>query len=174
MTALALVVDPLRRTFDALEAAGCAPKGDLWKFRAKCPAHRGENANALSVAEGVDGRVVLHCFRGCEPVDVIGALGLGWGDLFPIGHRHGPKLAPTRTKRSRTEAAAMLDSLAVAGFMWSGLVQTVCPYCGAPGTRLAINRKGAVDVDCPDGCTREQMIRALECRVAIAEAGLKL
>ena len=47
-----------------------------------CPAHDDRNPS-LSVAEGDDGRVLLHCFAGCEVEEIVAALGLTMSDLFP-------------------------------------------------------------------------------------------
>ena len=38
---------------------------------------------SLAIRECSDGRVLLHCFAGCEPGAVIEAVGLKFGDLFP-------------------------------------------------------------------------------------------
>lgn len=51
-------------------------------FVAKCPAHEDKHPS-LSIGEGPDGRVLLHCFGGCAAPDVVAALGLRWQDLFP-------------------------------------------------------------------------------------------
>ena len=45
------------------------------------PAHE-DRSPSLSIAEGRDGRVLLHCFSGCRPEAILQALGLGWSDLF--------------------------------------------------------------------------------------------
>ncbi|MBL0029151.1 MAG: hypothetical protein IPO95_08790 [Rhodanobacteraceae bacterium] len=37
----------------------------------------------MSVAIGDDGRLLVHCFAGCSIGDVLGAMGLSVGDLFP-------------------------------------------------------------------------------------------
>src|SRR4051812_41896890 len=80
--------DPLGVVWATLEAQDRRPHGDLWDFRSCCPGHDGDNADALHVIEGADGRVVLHCFHGCEPEAVVKALDLAWSDLFADGHRH--------------------------------------------------------------------------------------
>ena len=56
-------------------------KGSGKGWTARCPAHDDRN-NSLSVAEGADS-LLLHCFAGCEVDDVVQALGLTMGDLFP-------------------------------------------------------------------------------------------
>lgn len=50
-------------------------------FIAICPAHS-DRTPSLSVKEGDDGRVLLHCFSGCEMVSVVAAMGLRPTDLF--------------------------------------------------------------------------------------------
>ena len=51
-------------------------------YTARCPAHEDRTAS-LSLSEADDGRVLLHCFAGCGAGDVVAALGLSLGDLFP-------------------------------------------------------------------------------------------
>jgi len=50
-------------------------------WTARCPAHE-DKGPSLSIAEGDDGRVLLHCFAGCSAADVVGAIGLKLADLF--------------------------------------------------------------------------------------------
>ena len=75
-------------------------------WMARCPAHSDRNAS-LSVAEGDDGRVLLHDFGGCEVADVLSSVGLGIGDLFPrrlghsIGHGGDPVLRAAAEERAR-------------------------------------------------------------------------
>lgn len=64
---------------------GLKAKGAGWI--ARCPAHVDHNPS-LSVDLGDDGRVLLHCFAGCETRDVLAALRLEPSNLFPTnGHR---------------------------------------------------------------------------------------
>jgi hypothetical protein len=49
-----------------------------------CPAHDDRKEASLSV-KAEDGKVLLHCFAGCRPEDVIAARGLEWSDLFAEG-----------------------------------------------------------------------------------------
>ena len=54
-----------------------------------CPAH-GDKTPSLSIRLADDGRWLLHCFAGCDPLEVLGAVGLTMGDLFPEPlHQHG-------------------------------------------------------------------------------------
>ncbi len=52
------------------------------RWLARCPAHD-DRRPSLSVAELEDGRVLVHCFAGCAIEEVLDALGLTFGDLFP-------------------------------------------------------------------------------------------
>lgn len=52
-------------------------------YRAACPAHGRGVKGSLAVRELEDGRLLLHCFAGCEVADIVAALGLGFEDLFP-------------------------------------------------------------------------------------------
>lgn len=51
-----------------------------------CPAHNDKNPS-LSIKEGDDGRVLLHCHAGCPIDNVVGAVGLNLADLFPDGRK---------------------------------------------------------------------------------------
>lgn len=52
------------------------------RWIARCPAHQ-DRSPSLTVRALPDGRVLCHCFAGCEVDDVLGAVGLTFGDLFP-------------------------------------------------------------------------------------------
>ena len=162
--------DPLDVAWAALEAGGCHPRGDRWRFSAHCPAHSDRHPS-LRVFEGADGRAVLHCYTGCRPEAVAEALKLRRSDLFPAGHRKGPRPPRRHHPESRTDAGVVLDALALAGYRFNGLVALkACPYCDAPGAWLRFTDTGGLEADCPDGCDWREVLRALECRVALAEA----
>jgi hypothetical protein len=48
---------------------------------ARCPAHQ-DRSPSLSIREGDDGRVLLHCFGGCPPETILGTIDLTIRDLF--------------------------------------------------------------------------------------------
>lgn len=52
------------------------------RWIARCPAHKDRTAS-LSIRELGDGRVLCHCFAGCEVDAVLGAIGLDLVDLYP-------------------------------------------------------------------------------------------
>jgi len=74
-------------------------KGKNGSWTACCPAHE-DKSPSLAVRQVEDGRVLLHCFAGCTPDDVLGALGLDWHDLFAPDERrdypghHKPAIKP--------------------------------------------------------------------------------
>lgn len=77
--------------------------GQLKKVRARgpnqwmacCPAHQDRSASLSVKAEG-DGRILLHCFAGCQPDEVLSAIGLTFADVMPerIGHWKPAKRPP--------------------------------------------------------------------------------
>lgn len=57
---------------------------------AKCPAHD-DRSPSLSVRVESDGTVLLHCFGGCTPLEVLESVGLTLADLFPDRVEHEPR-----------------------------------------------------------------------------------
>lgn len=69
---------PLDHLLSRLEGVQHSGRG----YRACCPACGGRSRK-LSVTEVDEGRLLVHCFGGCETGDVLGAMGLTIADLFP-------------------------------------------------------------------------------------------
>jgi len=59
---------------------GVKRAGKGWS--AQCPAHEDRRAS-LSVAEGADGRLLVHCHAGCDLERILEALRVDVKDLFP-------------------------------------------------------------------------------------------
>lgn len=74
---------------------GVRESGRGWT--ARCPAHQ-DRSPSLSVAQGDDGRILLHCFAGCQVEAITAAIGLTVHDLFA----EGP--APTTIRREQESA----------------------------------------------------------------------
>ncbi|MDE1893168.1 MAG: hypothetical protein KGM46_06675 [Pseudomonadota bacterium] len=70
---------------------------------ANCPAHE-DRSPSLSITEGDDGRLLLHCFAGCQVHDILAAVGLTVSDLFVRKDLRG--LSPA--ERSQLRQAALL------------------------------------------------------------------
>jgi hypothetical protein len=77
--------------------------------------------------------------------------------------------------KSLSAGAAFLDAMTVAGYRWrSHLLGVECPYCSDPNCYLTVHDQGGLDVNCPTGCTEQEVRAAVETRAAIAEKGLEL
>jgi hypothetical protein len=70
------------------------------KWQARCPAHT-DRLPSLSIREGQDGRVLLHCFAGCTHTAILGKLGLARSDLFA-----GPPPSPAQRAALQAEREA--------------------------------------------------------------------
>jgi hypothetical protein len=67
-------------TFEAIiERFRACRSGDGWLGH--CPAHE-DRSPSLSIAEGRDGRVLMHCFAGCTVEEVCAVAGFELRDLF--------------------------------------------------------------------------------------------
>lgn len=82
---------------------------------ARCPAHQDRTAS-LSIAEGDDGRALVHDFAGCSATDVLGAIGLDVADLFPNRERRDLSPIERRQRRDYAQAAQVRAALNVLGF----------------------------------------------------------
>jgi hypothetical protein len=67
------------------------------KWQARCPAHK-DRSPSLSIREGNQGRVLLHCFAGCTHKEILAKLGIEERDLFA-----GP--LPSPAQRASLQAA---------------------------------------------------------------------
>ena len=87
-----------------------------------CPAHR-DRKPSLSINIGNDGRVLLHCFAGCDTESILAAVGMTFTDLYPErpkAHRY----KPTRMKISPRDALRILDREAfVVGIIANDLLE---------------------------------------------------
>lgn len=60
------------------------------RWIARCPAHD-DRSPSLAVRETDDGRILIHCFGGCDVSAVVTAVGLTLSDLFPPRENAGTK-----------------------------------------------------------------------------------
>lgn len=52
------------------------------RYTARCPAHD-DKGPSLAIRELDDGRILVHCFAGCDVHSVLSAVSLGMDALFP-------------------------------------------------------------------------------------------
>ena len=57
------------------------------KWMACCCAHDDKNPS-LSIKEGSDGHILIHCFAGCSPEEVLASVGMQMSDLMPERSAH--------------------------------------------------------------------------------------
>jgi CHC2 zinc finger len=74
------------------------------RYKALCPAHA-DRSPSLSICEGDDGRVLLHCFSGCSVVAIVSSVNLTMAELFCVdtGSKR-PPLVPGVSRRELTAA----------------------------------------------------------------------
>jgi hypothetical protein len=76
------------------------------KWLAQCPAHK-DRRPSLSIGEGREAKVLVHCFAGCTHKEILAKVGLRERDLFA-----GPPPTPAQlaslqeARRAREEAAS--------------------------------------------------------------------
>ena len=94
------------------------------RWNARCPAHD-DKSPSLTVRELDDGRILIHCFTGCSPADVLAAVGLEFADLFPpdsraIGHANPERRPFPAADVLRALNRETLIVAAAAGFLLEG------------------------------------------------------
>src|ERR687897_1858869 len=67
-----------------------------------CPAHNDRSNPSLSL-KAENGKLLLHCFAGCQPEDILSKIGLGMKDLFSEG-RGGFSIPPTTPARLHAQS----------------------------------------------------------------------
>ncbi len=100
---------PLDSILEHLE--GVRRSGSGWT--ARCPAHDDRHAS-LSVAEGEDGRVLLNCHAGCRAEQVVAAVEMTMGDLFPASDERAGAARPP-VPRATVQPPRPVPTVAAAG-----------------------------------------------------------
>lgn len=77
------------------------------KWIARCPAHEDRDPS-LSITEAPDGRVLVKCFAGCGALDILTAVGLEWGALFPPDQ---DRFKPFHSRRKDAEHERMVIAI---------------------------------------------------------------
>ena len=78
------------------------------RWRARCPAHDGNNRDVLSIGECGDGTTLIKCFHGCTAAEVVAAVGLDLRDLFPRVDWQSTGKHHVRPRRPRVDWPAMI------------------------------------------------------------------
>jgi isoaspartyl peptidase/L-asparaginase-like protein (Ntn-hydrolase superfamily) len=83
---------------------GARKAGNGWS--ARCPAHEDGRAS-LSIAQGDDGKLLLHCHAGCKFDSICTSLGLRASDMMSNG-KSSPKQNPTTAKNARKKKTSRI------------------------------------------------------------------
>lgn len=84
-------VDNVLQRLEAVKSTGPG------RWLARCPAHA-DKRPSLSLRECADGRLLMHCFAGCDVGALVGAIGLELHDLFPPDPVYGGGAGPVRKR----------------------------------------------------------------------------
>jgi len=107
-------------------------KGRNGSWTACCPAHA-DKGPSLAIRENDDGRVLVHCFAGCETLSVLQALGMSMTDLFPSDSKR--REYPVEGKQSMKPAFYATDLMRIISF--EALVVSICAYDMGQGKKLS-------------------------------------
>jgi len=66
-------------------------KGRNGAYTACCPAHT-DKSPSLAIRELDDGRILMKCFANCSVQEIMGAIGMDIGDLFPNVNKDLPQV----------------------------------------------------------------------------------
>jgi hypothetical protein len=107
-------------------------KGRNGSWTARCPAHA-DKGPSLALRENEDGRILLHCFAGCETANVLAAIGMDMTDLFPPDSKR--RDYPVEGKPSMKPAFFASDLMRIISF--EALVVAICAYDMSQGKKLS-------------------------------------
>jgi hypothetical protein len=135
---------------DLLEGVKAQPGS----WSARCPAHE-DRHNSLSVREAEDGKVLVHCFAGCSPENVVASVGLEMRDLFPAGaenlpHRRAtvqqsPGCALEEYAAAKRLPIEFLETVGVGEISFAGKPAVRIAYCDEEGVEVAVRFRIALD-----------------------------
>jgi hypothetical protein len=137
-------------------------------WTARCPNHDDRQAS-LSVKEGDDGRVLLHCFASCANADIVMSAGLSFPDLFPPRSRErlkarvwkgtitmNPQGRPALASFGDDQVAALLGEVARLAYVRGTLdkritaaLRLVSEACGVDHIGLALAVDAALAMEQP-------------------------
>ena len=80
-------------------------KGRNGAYTACCPAH-GDKSPSLAIRELDDGRILMKCFANCSVQEIMGAIGMEIGDLFPNVNKD---LHPVKRKYYATDLLRVIE-----------------------------------------------------------------
>jgi len=119
-------------------------------WTALCPAHD-DRRPSLSVAEGDDGRILVHCFVGCDPEQIVQAIGLQLSDLFPEKSVAKPKSGAGLTLeayvRAKGLSQSLVQQLGITQIHIDGTPALRIPYKDRAGDEVSVRIRLGLDGD---------------------------
>ena len=100
-------------------------KGRNGAYTACCPAH-GDKSPSLAIRELDDGRILMKCFANCSVQEIMGAIGMEIGDLFPDTNKDLP---PVKRKYYATDLLRVIE--------FEAWVVSVAAYSMSTGKQLS-------------------------------------
>jgi DNA primase len=115
-----------------------------------CPAHD-DKSPSLTIRELDDGRILLHCFGGCDVESVLSSIGMTFDDLFPrLEIQHG------KPERRPFPAADVLRAIAFEAIVI------------AQAGRVLLNKSSYTEAD------QERLVLAVQrVQAAVSAGGLR-
>lgn len=81
------------------------------KWSARCPAHE-DRSPSLSVRDTGE-RLLIHCFSGCSPDDILAAVGLSWRQMYPDSWTCAARRPHEAAYRALRKVSASIDPLEI-------------------------------------------------------------
>jgi hypothetical protein len=100
-------------------------KGRNGAYTACCPAHT-DKSPSLAIRELEDGRILMKCFANCSVQEIMGAIGMDIGDLFPNVNKDLP---PVKRKYYATDLLRVIE--------FEAWVVSVAAYTMSQGLQLS-------------------------------------
>ena len=108
---------PISKVLDQIHLiTKCQAKKSGREWKGLCPAHDDHNPS-LSISQGDDGRVLLHCHAGCPVEKVVAALGLTMADLMPPQSSGPRSKMRQKSKPTPTIYATLNDAVKAATWL---------------------------------------------------------
>lgn len=89
---------------DFLNRLECVRSRGPGKWSARCPGHA-DASPSLSIRE-IDNKIVIFCFSGCRPQEIVAAMGLTMADLFTDSPASSTRQATCKRQRIHLNAVA--------------------------------------------------------------------
>ena len=105
-------------------------KGRNGAYTACCPAHT-DNSPSLAIRELDDGRILMKCFANCSVQEIMGAIGMEIGDLFPNVNKDLP---PVKRKYYASDLLKVIE--------FEAWVVSVAAYTMSQGLPLSEEDRG--------------------------------